>query len=124
MAYWNSLFPTRKPADHEQVKAALTQNLREPGRMTALEAMINLSKADTAGILSANKAPVVVIMGTRDADFPDPVAEARWLATELHAESLIVDGAGHYPHAEMPEQVAPTLLSFVARAHGAKSIQS
>ena len=40
MTYWNSLFPTRKPADHEQAKAALKQNLREPGRMAALRTML------------------------------------------------------------------------------------
>jgi pimeloyl-ACP methyl ester carboxylesterase len=116
--YWNSLFPARKSADQEQVKAALTQNLREPWRMAALQTMIGLSKADTAAILSQSRVPALVVMGTRDLDFPDAVAETRWLAAQLHAESLIVEGAGHYPHAEMPEQVAPKLLSFIARAHG------
>ena len=120
--YWNSLFPTSKPADHAQVKAALKQNLREPGRMATLEAMINLSKADTAAILSASRVPAFVLMGSRDADFPDAAAEARWLATELRAESLIVEGAGHYPHTEMTEQVAPALLTFIARAHGIAQI--
>lgn len=117
-SYWNRLFPTRKPADHDQVKAALTQNLREPGRMAALQAMIGLSKADTAAIISQSRVPALIVMGTRDPDFPDAAAEARWLAAQLHADSLIVDGAGHYPHAEMPEQVAPKLLSFIAQAHG------
>jgi hypothetical protein len=46
--YWNSLFPARKPVDHEQAKAALAKNLWEPGRMEALQAMVGLSKADTA----------------------------------------------------------------------------
>ena len=116
--YWNSLFPTRKPADQDQVKAALTQNLREPGRMAALEVMATLSKADTAAIVSAVRVPALVVMGTRDPDFPDAGAEARWLAAQLQADSLIVDGAGHYPHTEMPERVAPKLLSFIAQAHG------
>lgn len=116
--YWNSLFPTHRPADQDQVKAAITENLREPGRMAALQAMLGLSKADTAAILSQCRVPALVVMGTRDPDFPDAAAEARWLAAELHAESLIVDGAGHYPHTEMPERVAPRLLSFIAEAHG------
>jgi len=116
--YWNSLFPTRKPADHDQIKAVLKQNLREPGRMAALQAMMGLSKADTASILSKSRVPALVVMGTRDPDFPDPTAEAHWLAAELHGESLMIDGAGHYPHTEMPERVAPKLLAFVAQAHG------
>src|SRR6201996_1220402 len=52
MTYWNSLFPARKPADHGQAKAALRQNLSEPGRMNALQNMLSLSKADTAAILA------------------------------------------------------------------------
>jgi pimeloyl-ACP methyl ester carboxylesterase len=114
--YWDSLFPTHKPADQTQVKAAITENLHEPGRMAALQAMIGLSKADTAAIVPQSRVRALVVMGSRDPDFPDATAEARWLASELHAESLIIDGAGHYPHTEMPERVAPKLLSFIASA--------
>lgn len=111
--YWDSLFPSRKPSDHRQVKAALQQNLREAGRMTALRAMVNMPKADTAAILPQSKVPALIVMGTRDPDFVDAATEAASLANLLRAESLIVDGAGHYPHAEVPEQVAPTVLSFI-----------
>ena len=111
--YWNSLFPTHKPSDQTQVKAALTANLREPGRMAALQAMLGLSKADTAALLAMSRVPALIVMGTRDPDFPDATGEAHWLAAELHAESLMIEGAGHYPHAEMPERVAPKLLSFI-----------
>jgi pimeloyl-ACP methyl ester carboxylesterase len=111
--YWDSLFPTHKPTDHAQIKAAITANLREPGRMDALQAMVGLSKADTAAIVPQSRVPALVVMGTCDPDFPDAAAEARRLAAELHAETLIVDGAGHYPHTEMPERVAPLLLSFI-----------
>ena len=114
--YWNSLFPTHKPADHNSAKAALNKNLQEPGRMAALQIMFNLSKADTAAIIASSRVPALVVMGTRDPDFPDAKAEAQWLATQLHAESMIVDGAGHYPHTEMPEQVGPKILSFIAKA--------
>jgi pimeloyl-ACP methyl ester carboxylesterase len=113
VTYWDSLFPSHKPADQDQVKAAITKNLQEPGRMSALQAMIGLSKADTTAILPKNKVPTLIVMGTRDPDFPDASAEASWLASELKAESLIVDGAGHYPHTEMPERVVPKLLSFI-----------
>ena len=116
--YWTSLFPTRRPADHGLVRAALTRNLREPGRMAALSTMIGLSKADTASMLPASRVPALVVMGSRDPDFPDAAAEARWLAEQLHAQSLIIDGAGHYPHAEMPERVVPELLRFIARVSG------
>jgi pimeloyl-ACP methyl ester carboxylesterase len=112
-AYWESLFPNSKPADQVQAKAALTRNLHEPGRMAALESMIALSKADTAALLAQSRVPALVVMGTRDPDFPDAAAEAHWLAGELGAECLLVDGAGHYPHTEMPDRVAPKLMSFI-----------
>jgi pimeloyl-ACP methyl ester carboxylesterase len=111
--YWDSLFPTHKPTDHAQIKAAITANLREPGRIEALQSMLGLSKADTAAILPQSRVPALVVMGTCDPDFPDAAAEARRLAAELRAETLIVDGAGHYPHTEMPERVAPMLMSFI-----------
>jgi len=111
--YWNTLFPTRKPADHAEVKAAITKNLREPGRIDALVTMLNLSKADTAAILENTIVPALVVMGTKDPDFADAVEEARMLAGQLKAETIIIDGAGHYPHVEMPELVTPKLLSFL-----------
>ncbi|MRT19354.1 alpha/beta hydrolase [Comamonas sp. CAH-2] len=115
LAFWNSLFPSQKPEDHAEAKAALAANLREPGRMEALRMMIGLSKADTAAIVEQSRVPALVVMGTKDPDFPDPVVEARWLACALGSIPLIVEGAGHYPHLEMPERVAPALLSFLAR---------
>jgi pimeloyl-ACP methyl ester carboxylesterase len=120
-AFWDSLFPSVKPADHRQIKGALSKNLHEPGRMAALKAMINLSKADTAAIVLKTRVSTLIVMGTRDPDFPDPAAEAHRLAEQLGAESLIVEGAGHYPHTEMPDLVAPKLLSFIARVHGRSS---
>ncbi len=115
LAFWNSLFPVQKPSDHAEAKAALAANLREPGRMDALRTMIGLWKADTAAIVARSRVPALVVMGTRDPDFPDPVAEARWLGEALGTEPLIVAGAGHYRHLEMPQRVAPTLLDFLAR---------
>lgn len=114
--YWQSLFPTKKPADQKEAKAALAQNLRESGRMAALEAMVFLSKAETTAIIPDVRVPALVVMGTRDADFPDATAESNWLSKQLGAESLIVEGAGHYPHTEMPEKVLPGLISFITKA--------
>lgn len=111
--YWNSLFPSRKPSDQADAKRALQRNLREPGRMAALRTMIGLSKADTAAILSLNRAPTLVVMGSRDPDFSDAAAEADWLARTLGANRLIIEGAGHYPHTEMPEKTAPAILPFI-----------
>lgn len=81
--------------------------------MRALQTMISLSKADTESMLADSRVPALVVMGTRDPDFPDATTEANWLASRLAAQELLIDGAGRYPHAEMPEQVASKVISFL-----------
>jgi pimeloyl-ACP methyl ester carboxylesterase len=111
--YVDALFPARKPDDHASYKAALAANLREPRRMEALLAMLALSKAETAKMLPNSRVPALVVMGSRDPDFDDPAAEASWVSCQIGGEPFMIEAAGHYPHAEMPEQVAPRLIAFV-----------
>ena len=111
--YWSSLFPTKPAPDHAEVKAAIAANLREPKRMQALLTMLSLSKSDTAAILDEISVPSLIVMGTKDPDFTDPVEEARSLASRLHAETMIVEGAGHYPHVEMANDVGQRIIAFV-----------
>ncbi len=113
LMYWTSLFPSRKPADFKSYKAALGANLREPGRMKALKTMVYLSKADTEAMLAPTGLPTLVVMGTKDADFPNPAEEAAWVAGKTGARVLLMEGAGHYPQTEMPEQCGPAIVSFL-----------
>jgi len=112
--YWNGLFPMQKPADHDVFRADLAANLREPGRMEALRTMVSLSKADTDAIVGTNHQPTLIIMGTQDQDFEDPVAEARTLAARTGAETFIIEGGGHYPQAETPDRTAARIVEFLA----------
>lgn len=111
--YWSSLFPTKPAPDHAEVKAAIGATLREPKRMQALLTMLSLSKADTAAILDEVSVPSLIVMGSKDPDFPDPVEEARSLASRINAETMIVAGAGHYPHVEMADDVGQRIIAFV-----------
>jgi pimeloyl-ACP methyl ester carboxylesterase len=77
--------------------------------------MLRSSKADVEPRLADVKAPSLVMMGTRDPDFPDPAAEARLVAERLRGEIAMIDGAGHYPHAEVPDVAAPLILDFLDR---------
>jgi pimeloyl-ACP methyl ester carboxylesterase len=117
--YWDSLFPRRTPPDQAAYRAALVANLRQPGRMAALHAMVTLSKADTAAIIGQVRVPALVVAGTADPDFDDAAADCTVLAHRLHASLLLVPGAGHYPHAEMPDLVAPRIAAFVTAPSGA-----
>ncbi len=114
--YYGSLYKTAPPADLDSYRAALVANLKEPGRIEATKALIFASQAPCEARIPEVQAPVLVVMGTRDSDFDDPAAEADWVATHLHGKKLMVDGAGHYPHVEYPEVVAPVVIDFVKAA--------
>lgn len=118
---YRSLYPSARPADFPEYRRRLVRNLREPGRFEALCAMLAASKAPCEARLAEVRAPALVVMGTKDPDFPDPAAEARHVAAALRGELLLVEGAGHYPHAERPDAVAPRLADFVRAAHGAET---
>ncbi len=115
--YWDSLFPLRKPADHEAYRAALAANLHEAGRMAVLKNMVALSKADTESILDQIGKPGLIIMGSRDKDFSQPREEAQALASRTRAQLLVAEGAGHYPQVEAPEAITPRILTFIRELH-------
>ena len=112
--YYRTLFPTRKPADLDRHVAALRTNLAQPGRFEAVQAMLARSDAAIEARLPRVSAPALVLMGSKDPDFGDPVAEAEWIAGQLRGRAHVVDGAGHYPQTEMPDVTAPLLLEFLA----------
>ncbi len=118
--FYGSLYPTRQPGDFTAYKASLQANLAEPGRMAALRGQIRASKAASAARLERVRVPALVVFGTRDPDFPDPRAEADWIAGRMGGEVVMVDGAGHYPHAEMPDETASAILPFLMRVFGAE----
>lgn len=113
MSYFDSLFPTKKPADYEQYRAALKKNLSEPGRFDAVRSLLGAGRKRTATRLGEVKCPVLVVMGTKDPDFKSPADEAQLVAQALHGEVVLIDGAGHYPHVEMPDATTPAILRFL-----------
>jgi pimeloyl-ACP methyl ester carboxylesterase len=114
---WPSFFK-RRPADFAPRKAELRRNLAEPGRYAAVTAMTRPGgHAATEPELPKVTAPALVVMGAADPDFSDPGAEARFTADSLGGDAtvLMVDGVGHYPHAEAPETVTPAVVDFVRK---------
>ena len=114
--YYGSLYKTVPPADLDSYRAALVANLKQPGRIEATKALIFASQAPCEARIPNVHAPVLVVMGTKDSDFSDPAAEADWVATHLRGKKLMVDGAGHYPHVEYPDIVAPAVIDFINEA--------
>jgi pimeloyl-ACP methyl ester carboxylesterase len=117
-AFYDTLYPSAKPADHREHRHALLANLAEPGRFDALRGMLFRDDTAIEARLAAVRAPTLVVMGTKDPDFADPAAEARAVADAVSGEVAMIDGAGHYPHVEMPEATNATIARFVRAAHG------
>jgi pimeloyl-ACP methyl ester carboxylesterase len=115
MRYLNVAYPT-KPADYADYMAALAAKLREPGRMAEFIKTFKTTPADAEAQLPNIKCPALVIIGTLDPDFADPQVEGDAIVAAMPAglgTVAMIDGAGHYPHAQRPDQVAALVIGFL-----------
>lgn len=119
-AWWyGKLHRGAQPDDLHEYRAALARNLAEPGRLEAAVAMAFAPLAEVEVRLPQIEAPTLVVMGSDDPDYPDPAAEARWIAERLRGDAALLDGAGHYPHAEAPGDTGKAIVSFLSSATAA-----
>ncbi|GGX54457.1 alpha/beta fold hydrolase [Saccharospirillum salsuginis] len=114
--YHSTLFTGATPADYEAYQRDLKANLSEPGRFQAVKAMIDRNDAAVERRLDQVKQPSLVIMGSKDPDYDDAKAEAEWISQRLNGEMAMIDGAGHYPQAERPEETFAILRDFLNTA--------
>jgi pimeloyl-ACP methyl ester carboxylesterase len=115
MRYLDIAYPT-KPADYADYMAALAAKLREPGRMAEFMKTSKTTPADAGAQLPNVTVPALIIMGTLDPDFADPRAEGDAIVAALPSglgTVAMVEGAGHYPHAQSPDQVAALIIGFL-----------
>ena len=110
-----TLYPTHKPSDFDADTEELKTNLRQRGRFAALKGLGFAPKPMLERRLNVVKTPALVAMDTKVPDWPAPAVEARFVAEESSAELILIKDACHYPQTEMPEQVAPAILDFLAR---------
>jgi pimeloyl-ACP methyl ester carboxylesterase len=119
---WRALFkrsfPTRLPDDFAAEESRRDANLAQPGRFAAFRRMFIASKVEAERCIPQVTAPTLVLMGTRDSDFPDPAKEARRVGELLNGRVVMIEGAGHYPHTEMPEAVAAQVVPFMKSVDG------
>ena len=116
--YLDVAYPV-KPADWDGELARIEAKLSEPGRMKALQAMCKASPGDAAAQLPNVACPVLVIEGSLDPDWADPRAEGEKIIADLPTglgELAVIEGAGHYPHAQTPDEVLALALPFLAKA--------
>ena len=115
MRYLDVAYPT-KPADYADYMAALAAKLREPGRMAEFMKTGKSTPADAGAQLPNVRCPALVVMGTLDPDFADPGAEGDAIVAAMPAglgRVATVEGAGHYPHAQCPDEVAALVIPFL-----------
>ncbi|MCF4121440.1 alpha/beta hydrolase [Antribacter sp. KLBMP9083] len=121
--FYRSLFKAGRPAGFADDTAGLLRQLREPGRLHAVAAVLEPTSVWWAdGPAAEVTCPVLVVMGTRDPDFKDAAAEARAAVgafTGTEAQLLLVQGAGHYPFLETPDEVGPAIAAFAVGAPAA-----
>ncbi|MGH3279799.1 MAG: alpha/beta fold hydrolase, partial [Trebonia sp.] len=115
LRYLDLAYPT-KPADYADYTAALRAKLTEPGRMAEFMKTLKTTPADAAAQLANVRCPALIVMGTADPDFPDPRAEGEAIVAAMPAglgTVAMIEGAGHYPHAQNPDEVAGLITSFL-----------
>ncbi len=116
--YLPKLYAGRRPDDFDSYHKAVVANLRRPGYAAAFSRTTHTSHAPAEAKLGSVTAPALVLMGERDPDFPDPSAEAAWIAQTLHADVVLVPEAGHYPQSQQPAIAADAILAFLRKVHG------
>ena len=114
-SYLPKLFPSQPPADFAAHRARIADSLAKPGHLRAFRQTTRTSHAPAEAATPQVSAPTLVIMGDRDPDFAEPLVEAQWISDRMNAELMVVEGAGHYPQAEFPDQVNDRLIAYLRR---------
>ncbi|MFD5659694.1 alpha/beta fold hydrolase [Streptomyces hirsutus] len=115
-SYLNLAYPGVKPAHWAQRLGRIDALMREPGRMKALQNMGRSAPTDAGAQLGNVRCPVLVVMGTLDPDWADPHAEGSAIVDGLPSglgRLEMIEGAGHYPHDQFPDQVVSLMLAFL-----------
>jgi pimeloyl-ACP methyl ester carboxylesterase len=113
-AYLPKLYAGRRPADFDDYRKQVVESLRRPGHTQAFSLTTRTSHAAAEARLGDVSAPTLVIMGAVDPDFPEPRAEADWIAQALRGDVLMVPEAGHYPQSQRADITTPAVLAFLA----------
>jgi pimeloyl-ACP methyl ester carboxylesterase len=116
LSYLKLAYPGKKPADWTERLARIEAMMREPGRMKAMRKMGQSTPADAGAQLGNVRCPALIVEGSLDPDWADPRAEGEAIVAALPAglgQLETIDGAGHYPHVQYPNEVVSLMLTFL-----------
>jgi pimeloyl-ACP methyl ester carboxylesterase len=117
-SYLPKLYAGRRPADFGEYRDQVIASMRRPGYAKAFSRTTRASHDPAEARLADVAAPALVVMGEQDPDFPDPRAEADWIARALRAQVVMVAEAGHYPQSQQPGIAAGAVLRFLESVTG------
>ncbi|GAA4631636.1 alpha/beta hydrolase [Actinoallomurus vinaceus] len=121
MSYLNVAYPT-KPADYDAYMAQLAAKLSEPGRFAEFMKTTKSTPADAQAQLPNVHVPALILMGAAECDFPDPRAEGEAIVSMMPTgigTLGLIEGAGHYPHAQSADLTAAQIIPFLKEHAGA-----
>jgi pimeloyl-ACP methyl ester carboxylesterase len=93
--------------------AAIRASMRNPGHLRALRHLVlQLDHSVVEPHLARVAAPTLILIGALDPDYKNPASELAWLGEQLHAETELVENAGHYAQTQRADVVVPRIHSF------------
>lgn len=112
--YLPKLYAGQQPPDQRAHLDAVAAAMSRTGYTKAFAQLVaQLDHSVVEARLGEVQAKTLVVMGDLDPDFPDPRAEADWIAAHLDARVVMVPEAGHYPQSQRPDLVVPAILEFL-----------
>lgn len=111
-AYYKRYYPVQPPADLDGHRARIKASLARGDHWRSFVKTSRTDHTPAEERLDRVKTPVLVIMGEKDPDWPSPADEARFVASALNGELVLLPDTGHYPQAQRPERVNPALVAF------------
>ncbi|KAI9209931.1 Alpha/Beta hydrolase protein [Polychytrium aggregatum] len=115
--YFQSLFKA-PPADLPAYVSAIRNSMMSDCSHAGIFGSFMRSSKNNAWELSAKvQSPVLLLMGEKDPDFSNPLEECETVKSHLtQAKScgiVLIEGTGHYPHVEKPEETFAQIKSFL-----------
>lgn len=111
--YFKTLYPLH-PVQEDYLQEIKTM-VKQPGSMRSLAGMAMAPRLDER--LAQLSVPTLAYFCTKDPDFGNEQgmrqAAARFQQQIPHAQIVVLEGLGHYPHHEAPEQVVPTVQQWL-----------
>jgi pimeloyl-ACP methyl ester carboxylesterase len=116
LSYLEVAFPGRRPADWDEQTELIRRTMSEKPRMTAMQKMGTSPATDAGEHLAGVRCPALIIEGSHDPDWGDPRSEGEAIVAAMpNAKLEVIEGAGHYPHTQYPDETSALILAFLSR---------